>query len=154
MSYVAYPSFATPITSAVTVTDMDTVRFNCKGNGMPEVTYEWFYENEIGKLLRINHLLVDCNCCGIGRFNIMDFFMEREYEIGVEEETGINYLSFAGATADNEGTYICKITTQLGTAESTFTLVVVNEPGKTCVVIMYIPSECMCILAYAIYVTL
>ena len=150
MSYVANPSFVTPITSTVTVTDMDTVRFNCKGNGMPEVTYEWFYENEIGELLRINHLLVDCNCCVLERFNIMVYFMEREYEIDIEEETGINYLSFAGATEDDEGTYICKITTQLGTAESTFTLVVVNKPGKICVVIIYIPSECICILAYAI----
>ena len=129
---------------------MDTVRFNCKGNGMPEVTYEWFYENEIGELLRINHLLVDCNCCVVERFNIMVYFMDREYEIDVEEETGINYLSFAGATEYDEGTYICKITTQLGTAESTFTLVVVNKPGKICVVIMYIPNAYMCILAYAI----
>ena len=134
MSYVAYPSFATPITSTVSVTDMDTVRFNCKGEGMPEVTYEWFYENEIGELLRINHLLVDCNCRVVERFNIILYFMEREYEIDIEEETGINYLSFAGATEDDEGTYICKITTQLGTAESTFTLIVVDEPGKTCVV--------------------
>ena len=95
-------------------------------------------------------MLIDCNCCGVGRFNIMVFFMEREFEIGVEEETGVNYLSFAGATEDDEGTYICIIKTQLGTAESNFTLVVVNKPGKTCVVIMYIPSEYMCILAYAI----
>ena len=60
---IANPTFTTPYTSEVTVTVMDDVRFNCKGEGMPTVTYEFFYENDTGELLRINHLLIDCNCC-------------------------------------------------------------------------------------------
>ena len=55
--------------------------------------------------------------------------MEREFQIGVEEGTKIGFLAFSGATEDDEGTYICKITTEIGTAESTFILVV-NEPGN------------------------
>ena len=54
---------------------------------------------------------------------------------GIEKKTGVSYLSFSGATNDDEGTYICRITAELGTVESTFTLVV--EPGKyVCLVCM------------------
>ena len=84
---------------------------------------------------RINHLLVDCNCCGIGRYDLMDI-IRREFVTGIDEETGVSYLSFSEATYDDEGTYICKITTELGAAESAFTLVV-NEPGNcVCLVCM------------------
>ena len=96
---------------------------------MPQVTYEWFYENETGELLRIYNFLVDCDCCGIGRFTLMDFFMDRPFEVGVQEDTNIGFLQFMEATEEDAGTYVCKITTELGTAESTFTLVV-NEPGN------------------------
>ena len=95
---------------------------------MPTVNYEWFYENETGELLKLNYLQVDYNCCGVGRYDLMDI-MGREFEIGIEEETGIGYLSFTSATEHDEGTYICKITTEIGTAESTFILIV-NEPGN------------------------
>ena len=62
--------------------------------------------------------------------------MGREFVIGIDEETGVSYLSFSGATDNDEGTYICKITTELGSLESTFTLVV-NEPGnRVCLVCM------------------
>ena len=74
-------------------------------------------------------MLVNYNCCGIGRFDIADFFMERMFTVAVDEETGIGFLSFTEATEDDEGTYICKIKTEIGTAESTFALVV-NEPGN------------------------
>ena len=96
---------------------------------MPEVSYEWFYENETGELLKLNYLQVDYNCCGVGRYDLIDVLMERAFEIGIEEETGISYLSFTRAIEQDEGTYICKITTKIGTAESTFTLIV-NEPGN------------------------
>ena len=55
--------------------------------------------------------------------------MGREFVIALDEETGVNSLSFTEATMDDEGEYICKITTELGTAESTFTLTV-TEPGS------------------------
>ena len=85
---------------------------------------------------RINHLLVDCNCCGIGRYDLMDI-MRREFVTSIDEETGVSYLSFSGATDNDEGTYICKIATELGTAESTFTLVVNDQPGNcVCLVCM------------------
>ena len=62
--------------------------------------------------------------------------MIREFVTGIDEESGVSYFSFSGATYDDEGTYICKITTELGTAESTFTLEV-NEPGNyVCLVCM------------------
>ena len=100
---------------------------------MPTITYEWFYQNETGE--KNNHLLVDCNCCGIGRYDLMDI-MRREFVTSIDGETGVNSLSFNEATNDDEGTYICKITTELGTAESTFTLVV-NEPGnRACLMCM------------------
>ena len=73
-------------------------------------------------------ILVDCNCCGIARYDLMDI-TGREFVTGIDAETGVSSLSFSGATVDNEGTYICKITTELGTAESTYTLEV-NEPGN------------------------
>ena len=96
---------------------------------MPEVMYEWFYENETGELLRIHYVLVDYNCCGVGRYDLMDFFVDREFVTGVDEETKIGFLRFSEAMEEDAGTYICKITTELGTAESTFTLAV-NEPGN------------------------
>ena len=49
ISYVANPTFTTPISSEVAVTEEDDVSFNCKGEGMPIVTYEWFYQNETGE---------------------------------------------------------------------------------------------------------
>ena len=49
MSYVANPTFTTPVSSEVAVTGGDDVIFNCKGEGMPTVTYEWFYQNETGE---------------------------------------------------------------------------------------------------------
>ena len=55
--------------------------------------------------------------------------MERPFTADVDAETGIGFLSFTEATEDDEGTYICKIKTEIGTAESTFALVV-NEPGN------------------------
>ena len=61
--------------------------------------------------------------------------MEREFMTGVDEETKIGFLAFSGATEDDEGTYICNITNELGTAENTFTLIV-NEPGN-CVHLEY-----------------
>ena len=84
---------------------------------------------------RINHLLVDCNYCGVGRYDLMDI-TRRQIVTGIDEETDISYLSFSEATDEDEGTYICKITTELGTAESNFILVV-NEPGNcVCLVCM------------------
>ena len=132
---IVNPTFTTPISSEVSVTEEDDVTFNCKGEGMPTVTYEWFYQNETGEKNKSLILLVDCNCCGIGRYDLMDI-MRREFVTGIDEETGVSYLSFSEATEDDEGTYICKITTELGTAESNFTLVV-NEPGNCeCLVCM------------------
>ena len=62
--------------------------------------------------------------------------MGREFTISLDEETGVSSLSFTEATEDDKGTYICRITAELGTAESTFTLVV-NEPGNcVCLVCM------------------
>ena len=56
---------------------------------------------------------------------------------GIDEETGVTYLSFSKATEDDEGNYICRITTEIGTAESAFTLVI--EPGNcVCIVCMYV----------------
>lgn len=115
------------MSSEVSVTEEGEVKFNCKGEGMPEVTYDWFYRNDTGGPLRINHFLIDYNCCGVGTFELMDFFMEREFMTG--EEEGFAFLSFSEATEEDEGTYICKVTTKLGSAESTFALVV-NEPGN------------------------
>ena len=77
---------------------------------------------------RINHLLVHCNCCGVGRYNLTDI-MGREFVTSVDEETGVSSLSFSEATEDDEGTYICRITTELGSAES-FYVLVVNEQGN------------------------
>ena len=100
---------------------------------MPTIIYEWFYQNETGE--KNNHLLVDCNCYGIGIYYLMDI-MRREFVTSIDEETGVSYLSFSEATYDDEGTYICKITTELGSLESNFTLVV-NEPGnRACLVCM------------------
>ena len=45
------------------------------------------------------------------------------------DDEGVASLSFPEATEDDEGDYICKITTELGTAKSTFTLTV-TEPGS------------------------
>ena len=84
---------------------------------------------------RINHLLVDCKCYGVGRYDLR-VIMRREFMIIIDEETGISTLSFTEATDDDEGMYICKITAELGSLESTFTLVV-NEPGNcVCLVCM------------------
>ena len=77
---------------------------------------------------RINDLLVDCNCCVVGRYDLTDI-VGREFVIELDEETGVNSLSLTGATLDDEGGYVCKIATELGTAESTFTLVV--GPGNS-----------------------
>ena len=44
--------------------------------------------------------------------------------MGVEADTGAHYIEIIEATDNDEGTYICNIITELGTAESTFTLVV------------------------------
>ena len=85
---------------------------------------------------RINHLLVDCNCCDVGRYDLM-YIIRREFVTGIDEETGVSYLAFSGATDNDEGTYICKITTELGAVESTFTLVVNDQPGNcVCLVCM------------------
>ena len=46
---IVNPTFTTPISSEVSVTEEDDVTFNCKGEGMPTVTYEWFYQNETGE---------------------------------------------------------------------------------------------------------
>ena len=53
----------------------------------------------------------------------------RDFVIDTDEETGVNSLSFTEATEDDNGDYICVITTELGSDESTFTLQVV-EPGN------------------------
>ena len=92
---------------------------------------------------RINHLLVDCNCCGIGRYDLMDI-MRREFTISLDEWTGVSSLSFDEATDDDEGTYICKITTELGTAESNFTLVVNDRPGNCA----YLSLHYVCVHMY------
>ena len=46
----ALPVFTTSAESMIEVTVMEGVRFNCKGEGLPEVTYQWFYANDTGKL--------------------------------------------------------------------------------------------------------
>ena len=55
--------------------------------------------------------------------------MRGGFMTSVDEETDVSSLSFIEATEDDEGTYICRITTELGTAESTFALTV-DEPGR------------------------
>ena len=55
MLHIATPAFTTPNSSVIPVTKEGVVRFNCKGEGMPEVTYEWFYENKTGELWRVIH---------------------------------------------------------------------------------------------------
>ena len=47
----AKPTFTTPSTNEVRVTDMEDIRLRCKGDGKPEVTYEWFYTNDSGELV-------------------------------------------------------------------------------------------------------
>ena len=76
------------------------------------------------------------NCYGAGiRIDPVD---GEHILMGVEADTGVHYLEIIEATDEDEGTYICKITTEIGTAESTFTLVV--EPGNCVylVCIMYL----------------
>ena len=73
------------------------------------------------------HLLFDCNCYGVGiRVNPVD---GEHILMGVEAETGVNYLEIIEVTNNDAGTYICVVTTKLGMAESTFDLVV-NPPGS------------------------
>ena len=38
--------------------------------------------------------------------------------LGVEIDTGVNYLEIIGVTQDDQGNYTCQITTPLGTLES------------------------------------
>ena len=140
MLYIANPTFTTEGPTDISVTEEGDVSFVCKGEGMPSVMYDWFYQNETGKLLRVNHLLIDCNCCGVGRYDLMDI-MGREFSI--VEENGVSTLSFTEATVDDEGMYICKITAELGTAESTFTLQVV-EPGNCVCLTICCMDICMC----------
>ena len=78
------------------------------------------------RVRRINHVLVHCNCCGVGRYDLIDI-MRREFVIEFDEEIGESSLFLTDTKVDDEGDYICKITTELGSAESTFTLLV--EPG-------------------------
>ena len=71
-------------------------------------------------------MLFDCNCYGVGiRVNPVD---GERILIGVTD-TGVNYLEIIEATDDDEGNYICVVTTKLGMAETTFALVV-NDPGS------------------------
>ena len=67
----------------------------------------------------------------------------------VEAYTGVHYLEIIEATDEDEGTYICKITTEIGTAESTFTLIV-NEPGNyvylVCIMYVYMCVVDICLL--------
>ena len=46
----ALPVFTTRIQNVTEVPSMEDVRFYCKGEGEPEVTYEWFYTNGSGNL--------------------------------------------------------------------------------------------------------
>ena len=83
--------------------------------------------------------------------------IRREFTISLDEETGASSLSFTEATEDDEGTYICKITAELGTAESTFTLVDNDQPGN-CVYLSlyYICAHMYCepvsVMCYDIYI--
>ena len=38
--------------------------------------------------------------------------------LGVEIDTGVNYLEIIGVTQDDQGNYTCQITTPVGTLES------------------------------------
>ena len=70
-------------------------------------------------------MLFDCNCYGVGiRVNPVD---GEHVRMGVEADTGVNYLEIIEVTDDDMGTYICVVTTKLGMTESTFDLVV-NDP--------------------------
>ena len=96
---------------------------------------------------KINHLLVDCNCCGIGRYDLRDQdIIWRDFVISRDEETGVSSLSFTEATEDDNGDYICKIITDLGSDESTFTLQVV-EPGN-CVYLTICMYGYACVCVY------
>ena len=64
--------------------------------------------------------------------------------MGVEADTGVHYFEIFKATDEDEGTYICKITTEIGTAENTFTLIF-NEPGN-CVYLVCIMYVHMCVV--------
>ena len=68
--------------------------------------------------------------------------------MGVEEDTGVHYIEIIEATEDDEGTYICTIATELGIAESTFTLVV--ESGN-CV---YLHKSVLCSYVFLCVVNL
>ena len=51
------PVFTTQVQNVKEVPVMEDVRFYCRGEGEPEVTYEWFYTNGSGKaVLNIYHL--------------------------------------------------------------------------------------------------
>ena len=75
-----------------------------------------------------NYLIINySNCYGTGiRIDPVD---GEHILMRVEAYTGVHYLEIIEATGEDEGAYICKITTEIGTAESTFTLIV-NEPGN------------------------
>ena len=44
------PSFTHPTSNEVQVIFMGDVRFMCMAEGLPAVTYQWFYANDTGKL--------------------------------------------------------------------------------------------------------
>ena len=44
------PVFTIHVQNVTEVPSMEYVRFYCKGEGEPEVTYEWFYTNGSGNL--------------------------------------------------------------------------------------------------------
>ena len=68
-----------------------------------------------------------------------------DVQLGVEEDTGVNYLEIIGVTPDHQGNYTCQITTPVGTLENTGVL----EVNGICELL------CTCIHTYiaSVYVT-
>ena len=56
--------------------------------------------------------------------------------MGVEADTGVNYLEIIEVTNNDIGTYICVVTTKLGMAESTFDLVVNPQGSYICTLLV------------------
>ena len=90
----------------------------------------------------------DCiyNCHGVGiRIDPVDGIYIR---LGVEEDTGVNYLEITGVMEDDQGNYTCQITTPVGTLESTGVLKV-NGIVNFCVHVAMYTYIC----TYNVYVT-
>ena len=102
--YTAAPVIDTPLSSTVTVNDVDPLTLSCTSRGSPPDTFTWRKDN--GPVLQSTTTPVT--------YNDNSAVFRADYSI-------------ASVTTSDSGTYTCDVTNPIGTASAVITVVVISK---------------------------